>query len=290
MYSWRTVLFCLVFPLASSIAASGCVFLNPFLSQHKLQVESNTANFADSKKVADGMVLDHRLIDQPAGDEYVNQRLWNTARCPIPNETAALLAENGIRVGVISGVIDHEFLARVTSEKFVVAPQALTTQPNETKTIALNGPIAQARINLVKSFDQPAISLEADDVECGLKVTVNRGKKQTTRSMLTSIRFAVQHGQKQNWLKPSDDKTQFIWKQQKSQNEQIDFQFEIDLEPSDYLIIGTTAEPANTLGELFFFVHEQARSRQRFFVLRGQSFEKEKKSTSQSLAAKVVSE
>jgi hypothetical protein len=217
---------------------------------------------------ADRVILDYRLVDQPAGDPFAADSLWTMARCPLPHDQAALLAENGFRVGVVTGLIPTEFLARVTNERYLIDPRALATAAGEEKIIPVNGPLESVTATVRPAWSEPTRTSEWAALECGLAVSGVPGS--SGRFRLT-IGPTIQSGTKQSWLRPTGDNTRFVWDQQKTRESFAGMTCEVELGANEYVVIGPTDRPTGTLGERFFFVSEPARARQRFLVIRGRA-------------------
>lgn len=214
----------------------------------------------------DRVILDYRLVDQPAGDPFATDGIWESARSFLSHDQEALLAENGLRVGLISGVVSPDFLARVTTERYLIDPRAYATKAGEEKIIPINGPVERASIRVVRDWKSAGEMLQAMGVECGLAVT---GMPAERNQIQFTCEPAIQFGEKQAWLRPSADRTQFVWDRSKTKDPFSTLAWQAVLGAGDYLIIGPTAQPSGTLGELFFFAAEPARTRQRFLVIRG---------------------
>ena len=214
----------------------------------------------------DRVILDYRLVDQPAGDPFATDGIWQAARSILPHDQEALLAENGLRVGMISGVVPPDFLARVTTERYLIDPRAYATKAGEEKIIPINGPVERAAIQVLRDWKSAREELTAAGVECGLAVT---GMPAERHQIQFTCEPAIQFGDKQAWLRPSADRTQFVWDRSKTKDLFSTLAWQAVLGSGDYLIIGPTAQPSGTLGELFFFAAEPARTRQRFLVIRG---------------------
>lgn len=252
----------------TSVVAPGCFWLG----RNERHVAERVLERRDTAPVtsapAERVVLDYRLVDQSAGDPFAVDSLWAIARCPLSHEKAALLAENGIRVGLVSGLIPPEFIARVTNERYLIDPRALATGAGEEKVIPVNGPIESATVRLVKSWAGQADERELADVECGLTI---RGVSDPRGPFRLTCTPTVQFGSKESWLKPTADRTQFVWERQKTRESLATLAWDVSIGPGEYLIVGPTDRPAGTLGELFFFHSEPARVRQRFLVVRGRA-------------------
>src|SRR5690242_5433429 len=76
-----------------------------------------------------GLHIQTTLIDQPAGDPYLNKGLWATAGKPLPHELSAVLARNGVRVGLFSGQVPGEFDHLIHSDHATLSPMARSMQP-----------------------------------------------------------------------------------------------------------------------------------------------------------------
>lgn len=248
--------------IVSAVAAAGC-FGPGGMTRH---VTERVPEFTSAP--ADRVILDYRLVDQPAGDPFATDDLWALARCPLTHDKAALLAENGFRVGIVSGLIPPAFLARVTNERFLIDPRALATAAGEEKVIPVNGPLDSASATVRPAWAEAAASRKWTGLECGVAVS---GEKGPAGRFRLRVNPTIQSGAKQAWLRPTGDNTRFVWDQQKTREAFAGWACEIELGANEYFVIGPTDRPAGTLGETFFFVTEPARARQRFLVIRGRA-------------------
>ena len=248
----------------ASLAAASCCFL----VDKPERTQSLRSVLEAPTKYTDRVVLDYRLVDQPAGDPFAVDQLWAMVRCPLTHERESLLAENGLRVGIVSGVIPQEFIARVTSERHVVDPRAIVTRAGEEKIVPMNGPFERVKTRVVRELTNEPEIIEASDGECGLAVATTPAENGRIHFRCTP---AIQTGSKQAWLRPSADRTQYKWDQSKTREALETLAFDVTLGPGEYLVLGPTEQPGGTLGELFCFVAETARVRQRFLVLRGRA-------------------
>ena len=266
---------------ASFVATNGCFLVEKPETQRSLRSVFETPVAPSSDRV----ILDYRIIDQPAGDPFVIDQLWTMVRCPLSHDRAALLAENGLRVGVMSGIVPNEFIARVTSERYVVDPRAIATRAGEEKVVPMNGPFETIQTRIVRELASAGESINAQDAECGLVVKMTPDEEDRIRFRCT---LAIQTGSKQAWLRPSADRTQFKWDRSKSREILETLAFEVTLGPGEYLVVGPTEQPGGTLGELFCFVAEPTKVHQRFLVLRGRA-EAEQTKTNTTVAAQAGS-
>src|SRR5690349_12097117 len=114
-------------------AATGCLFRGS---------ESRSTGWFRGLTGGDsGMAVRTVLIDRPAGDPYLSRDLWASAGKPVQHELAALLAQNGLRVGVLTGLVPGEFDQLITSENSTVNPMHRTVLPGKPKVVPVNGPV-----------------------------------------------------------------------------------------------------------------------------------------------------
>jgi hypothetical protein len=272
MFPWVRFLVFLV-----AVTSPGCSWLTSFRKERAAEILERSA---ERLPTTDRIVLDFRLIDQPAGDPFATDRLWTIATNPLPHDQTALLAENGLRVGVVSGIIPADFTERVSSERHAVDPRAVTARLKDERVLPIRGPLPQASLVLRKVWQGPPEPVSLSDAEFGLAVTP-MAKSGETISL--RVRFAVQSGSKESWLRPSDDKTRFVWDREKGRVELGDLRFDVSLARGDILIVGPSAKPFETMGEAYFFDRSPGQLRQRFFVLRTSASQEDVR-PSQSLA------
>ncbi|HEY2784998.1 MAG TPA: hypothetical protein VGJ05_08490 [Fimbriiglobus sp.] len=213
----------------------------------------------------DAVVLMTSLIDRPGGDPYLNDGLWASADKPLPHETAALLAENGIRVGVISGIPPAEFSALVTSDKSTTARRLNLRRLNEPKVLPILGPVEALEYSVLSGLKADRVGVSVAGAECGFEVTPAPADDDR---VTISFKPQVQHGPRQSWIKAAADGSGFAWDNRKPLEDYPALACSVTLEKSDYLIVGATDKPAGTIGEAFFFAKEPGRIRQRVLVVR----------------------
>ena len=102
--------------MSAAALAAGCFAFDRKAVPVSSRPQAERTSFAGA---VDRVILDYRLVDQPAGDPFATDDIWQSARSILTHEQDALLAENGLRVGLISGVVSPEFLARVTTHSSI---------------------------------------------------------------------------------------------------------------------------------------------------------------------------
>jgi hypothetical protein len=213
----------------------------------------------------DAVVLMTALIDRPGGDPYLTEGLWSAVDKPLPHETAALLAENGIRIGVISGIPPAEFSALVTSEKATTARRLNLRRLNEPRVLPVLGPVDALEYSVLTGLKSDRVGVTVGGAECGFEVTPTAA---TADRVALMLKPQVQHGPRQSWIRAAADGSGFAWDSRKPIEDYPTLTGTVTVTKGDYLLVGATDKPRGTLGEAFFFAKEPGRVRQRVLVIR----------------------
>jgi hypothetical protein len=195
----------------------------------------------------------------------LSRGLWASAGAPVPHELAALLAQNGLRVGVLTGMVPGEFDQLITSEHAAISPTHRTLQPNKPKVVPVNGPLGRCSYRVVHDLAADPARVELTGAECGLSVTARPADGGRVTLLCEP---QVQHGEKQAWLKPTTDGSGFARRDAKPLEAYPTLAFEVTLGPQDYLVVGPADDPVDTLGQAFFYAAAEDRVRQRVLVIR----------------------
>ena len=220
---------------------------------------------APSEVPADGMervAYDTRLIEQPVGDSYLSRRLWSDATDPLPHQLSALLATNGLKVGLLSGTMPSEFDKLSTGEGTAITPTLRRGLVGKPKLIPVNGPLDRYSAEVSDAFTADPRKLVWEAAECGV---VAVGTPESNGRVTVRCQFHLQHGDKRARWTPTDDGG-FDRTDDRPRETFPSFEFEVTLDPSDALVIGPTAKPDGTVGGAYFFTADHAR--QRVLVIR----------------------
>jgi hypothetical protein len=247
--------------LLPGLAAGGCAWSRTTTTPRKPWYDP----FEVFGSSPDAVVLMTALIDRPGGDPYLTDGLWTAADKPLPHETAALLAENGIRVGVVSGIPPAEFSALVSSEKATTGRRMNLRRLNEPKVLPVNGPVDAVEYTVLTGLKADRVGVAVDGAECGFEVTPAAA---TADRVDLTLKPQVQHGPRQSWIKAATDGSGFAWDNRKPLEDYSTLSCTVTVAKGDYLVVGATDKPTGTLGEAFFFVKEPGRVRQRVLVIR----------------------
>ncbi|OWK44344.1 hypothetical protein [Fimbriiglobus ruber] len=212
-----------------------------------------------------GMHLKTALIDRPAGDPYLNKGLWEAVGRPLPHELTTRLAQNGLRVGLFSGIIPSEFEQLIRSDHATINMMLYTAQSGKPRVIPVNGPLETCSYQVRTEIAGDPVRLDLAAAELGLSIAavpLPGGRIRLT------CQPQVQHGDKQAYLQPSTDNTSFVRQDHKPLETYPTLQWDVTVSPDDYLVIGATEDPVGTLGQALFFTSDGSRVRQRALVVR----------------------
>ena len=93
----------------------------------------------DAKR--DTLLLQSTLIDQPLGTPFLERNLWLATTSPLSHQEDALFERNGLRVGVLSGMIPSEFERLISAEESTLNPMMRTLPPSIEKIVPIAGPL-----------------------------------------------------------------------------------------------------------------------------------------------------
>jgi hypothetical protein len=205
------------------------------------------------------------LVERPVGDRYLSHGLWADAHKPLSHEHTTLLARNGVRVGVVSGITPAEFDRLVHSDHATINPLHRTTQPGAAKVIPVNGPLDRCAYQVQAELLAEPTPADVRAAECGVSVTAHPADGGRVRLV---CELQVQHGERQPFLRPTSDGTGFTREDRKPLDAYPTLGWEVTLGPADYLVVGPADEVADTLGRAFFFTGHEDQLRQRVLVIR----------------------
>jgi len=246
-------------------AGSGCSLFTPKAARAILDKPPSLPTAAAATPEGETRLGYHtRLVDQPAGSAYLNSGLWAEATNPLNHEQTTLLALNGLRLGVFSSNPPAELERLASSDATVLSPMLRSGVAGKPRVIPVNGPIERCTIGAVAAFNAEAKPKTFELVECGLTLTATAlpGDKLKLRGA-----FQIQHGERQPWLRPTSDGSGFARTDQRASEAFPALTFEVILGRSDLLVIGATDDPAEKLGQAYFFSHQTDRIRQRVLLL-----------------------
>ena len=212
-----------------------------------------------------GLVVDSVLLERPVGDPVLDRDLWAGQPSPLPPATTALLAENGVRVAVIGGNLPPRFQQLFDSRTDAVNPHSLTFVHRTEAVLPTAGPTDPCEYAVLPGLGSGRTKVSLKQARAGVLV---RPVAASSGRVKVWCEPQVQHGDRQDWLRPSADTTAFVTREEVPAERYPELGFEVVLGPNDYLVIGWPAAAADTLGSALFGVEANGRPRQRVLVVR----------------------
>jgi hypothetical protein len=213
-----------------------------------------------------GRVLLHtRLIEQPLGDEYLSHTLWTQTANPLPHGSSAVLGANGIRVGLISGVIPADLERLATSEAAIVDASLRIVLSDLPKPVPIKSSGEMVNLEVVRTSGDAPESIEISNAEFALIVTAT---PTTDGQVKVRCEPRIQHGEKQPHWGPTADGTSFERNDLRPTEQFPTLAWEVTLARHEVLLVGSTEEEApGNLGATFFRLRDTLRQRQRVLAI-----------------------
>lgn len=212
-----------------------------------------------------GVILTTGLIEQPPDDPYLTAGLWRDAPDPLPHAVSVRLARNGVRVGVIGGLRPPRLDALVSHDSTFRDATHRTLPTGVAKVIPVNGPIERCELTHYTGLVDTGRSLALTAAECGLNVTGGPARG----GVRLQFEPMIQYGEKELGVRLSDGG---LTRDDRRPREVFpNLEFEVTLAPGEHLLVGTTADPGDSLGRALFLDATESRVRQRVLVVRADS-------------------
>jgi hypothetical protein len=249
--------------LALAVSGAGCCFFG--------EKERSTLSF-DVRKPTEGtppselVYLDVALVDQPAGDAFLDRELWQIGdEQGVDLETKPVLEENGLRVGLVGGLLPARLQALLSSERSCPEPRRLRAEPGKPVAVPVGAvrPVCAFGVR-VAGATRP---VEFREACCEFRVVPIIGEQGRVRLCFTP---QVRHGKPQ--IRPHvarDPDGELRWTIEPLEPvEEFDaLHFEVVVAPEECVVIGTRFDQPGTLGHCWF-VPPRDRPRQHLLVVR----------------------
>ncbi len=213
----------------------------------------------------DGVYLESFLLERPVGDRFLDRDLWNETLPVGTPEARVLLSENGLRVGVLAGALPQRFQSLLRSESDTLNGRGLTFSSRKEDVLPTSGPHERCEFSLRTHLTDPPSDVALERARCGVLVRPEAAERGSVR---VKCEPQIQHGERQEQLRPSADITGFVKFEAVPLVRFQPLAFEALLSPNEYLLIGWSADQPNTLGEALFAVDANSQPRQRVLVIR----------------------
>ena len=215
---------------------------------------------------SDVVQIDMALLEQPVGDRYLNEDLWFLADEQfMPLDRKRTLADNGLRVGQISGITPPGLHALLTSERSNPNPRETQMRAKNTTSVELGPVVEQCHFGINKESAQTTKIIEIKNALCTLELTPSLADDGRVR-----LRFLPRVGQgSSGGLRGiSPQSINWLAKQQKPDETFEQLAWDVSLLPNEYIVVGGRYDRPNTLGHACFIRTEEVNPIQRLLVIR----------------------
>jgi hypothetical protein len=213
----------------------------------------------------DVVLIDVALVERPVGDHYLNEDLWSLADEQIvPLERKDVLAENGVRIAQLGGLLPPEFLSLLTSERSNPNPRRHQIRAGQPITLAI-GPVREQSAIRVCAAQSEQTQRILKNGQFEIAVTPSLADDSKVRLSFTP---QVRLGEAKLVIKPADDGSGWTCQEQPVSDKYKELTWETTLAPGAYLLVGCWFERAQTFGSECFIRVDEARPVQRLLVLR----------------------
>jgi hypothetical protein len=213
----------------------------------------------------ESLLVQSVLLERPIGDDFLDRELWATALPVGEPETRALLAENGLRAGILSGALPQRFQDLLDSDAETVAPHELSFNERKEAVIPTAGPVDPCRFALLADLAGQPRMIELRQARCGVLVRpqiVDGGR------VKVACEPRIQHGERRDRYRPTEDGIGLAKVEEVPLEKFPKLAFDAVLGPNDCLVVGWNADRPKTVGQALFAVEVDNRPRQRVLVLR----------------------
>ncbi len=213
----------------------------------------------------DGLIVESALLERPLGDSYLDQDLWNDTQPAGTPETRALLTENGMRAGILGGILPTRFQEILENESEVVDPHGMTFSIRKEAVIPTAGPVDPCEFHVLENLAGKPAPVSLQNARCGILVRPQPAGEGRVKVWCEPL---IQHGSSREWLRPTEDGTKFAKHQEVPVEKYSGLGFEVQLRANECLVIGWSAEETDTLGSVLFGVDANGHPHQRVLVIR----------------------
>jgi hypothetical protein len=252
------------YALAGMLAAAGVGCKKP-LNLTAEPANSTIARSLTPMVPAEGLLVQSVMIEQPVGDAFLDCELWRAARPVGEPETRALLAENGLRAGILSGTLPQRFQDLIHSDADTVSPSEMSFNTRKEAVIPTAGPVDPCRFELLTDLAGQKRPIEFRGARCGVLV---RPRAEGGGRVIVYCEPQIQHGERRDRYRPNEDGTGFVKTEEMPLERFSKVGFDAVLGAGDCLVIGWNAEQTDSLGQALFAVEINNRPRQRVLVIR----------------------
>lgn len=215
----------------------------------------------------DAVFIEYTLIERPAGNAAMNRTIWSQIdELVVSSETRALLSENGMRCGVVGGLLPSELETMMQNPRSALGSRQRRLYVNNPAPITVSGPVAQAEFRVRPSLEAGETKAAFEQAKFVMSFTPSHaGNGRIKLKCVPEIEFH----DKKRWL-PIGAAGEG-WGGQKPLERYADLSFEVVLSPREFLVIGADHDRGNWLGNQIFGDTAGNEKVQRLLVIRAGS-------------------
>jgi hypothetical protein len=180
-------------------------------------------------------------------------------------ENRTLLSENGINVGILTGMPPTRFQELLDTKADVVNPQRMTFSNRKEAVIPTAGPIEACKFDLLSDLAGKVESISLKQARSGILV---RPRALDEGRVKVWCEPQIQHGDPEVRFRPSEDGTQLTKSEEVPTEKYPALGAEVLLKADECLVIGSISDRRNSLGTMLFGVESNGILRQRLVVIR----------------------
>jgi hypothetical protein len=212
----------------------------------------------------DGLYVESVLLERPLGDPVLDRELWDGGSV-VPPHVRALLAENGLRAAVLGANPPPAFRRLLESGADAHDGRGLSFANRREEVIPTAGPTDPCSFAALPTLAGERTRFDLRKARGGVLVRPERAADGRVKVWCEP---RVQHGDREDQIRPTADGTGFTVQGEVPVERFPALGFEVVLGPDDYLLIGSPAAAADTLGAALFTADAGGRPRQRVLAIR----------------------
>ena len=222
----------------------------------------------------DAVFIEYAVIERPAGSAAINRDAWNSIdEQVLSSETRALLSENGLRVGIVGGMLSSDLEGFLANPKSTIGHRQRRLYAGNPAVLTLNGPVPQSEFQMLGVLNGSPTSINLEQAKFALSITPEQAAN--GRIKLTCVP-EVEYQDKKHWTPPGA--AGMGWLNNKPVDKFTALAFEANLSPREYLVVGAFHERGPWLGNQLFGGLNGQEKVQRLIVIRtGRATEDESK-------------
>jgi hypothetical protein len=240
----------------ASMLLTGC------FTQRENRISRLRSNFTST--ASDGIYLDYVVVERTAGDSYVDRKMWSEIdEMVIPVDSRPVARNNGFRIGVIGGIVSPEIQTLIANPKTQQGVRRRQYPLGQAKPLPIGSPVSVAEFAIRNPDEDEAKSFKLEQAQLQFQITPWEGDGGKLR-----LEFVpeVQHQDKKHWIPPGA--VGAGWLRDKPNERFSNLGWEVNVSPSEYLIIGTSFQAEGTLGNRLMIGESGKQRVQRLLILR----------------------